>query len=312
MKEFVQEISAQMGFQRPDLVEKDLRLHSLLKFISDSDPFKGRYLFKGGTCLIKAYLGYYRLSEDIDLTYFEEGLLGLNQTRLRKKLGLQINELADNLFDFSIDRGYDFKPMKNDERYIQLGGSNKFVTFKLHYLGDVTGFPSFIKVQINFLEEVLFPHRVAELRSLSSEVTDKGVRVAFPEEFESYSSPIRMEIYDIEEIFCEKVRAVLTRRGIKARDFLDLFKMNDRYGLTLEGSRNDIIRKTIFMIERYEKYKENIEMKMDLIGDLEAYNWSYESGLFIEKVNEDDIFGYVRTILPDLEDIADEVKRRMK
>ena len=301
-----------MGFQRPDLVEKDLRLQTLLRFISQSDPFKSRYLFKGGTCLIKAYMGYYRLSEDIDLTYVEEGLLNMTQTRLRKKLGIQIDEIAQILNEFSIEWGYDFKPMKNDERYIQHGGSSKFVTFKLHYNGDVTGLPSFIKVQINFLEEMIFPKRIADLRSLSTELTDTGIRVAFPEEFELYSAPIRMDIYDIEEIFCEKVRAVLTRRGIKARDFVDLYKINKRFGLTPKRSRKEIIRKTLFMIERYEKYKENIEEKFDLLGDLEAYNWSYERGMFIERLRDEDIFRYIRTILPELEDISQEVRKGLK
>lgn len=312
MKEFVQEIASRMGFQRMDLVEKDLRLHTLLRFISTSHLFKGRYLFKGGTCLIKAYMGYYRLSEDIDLTYVEEGLEDLTQKRLRKKLGIQIDELAQVLYDFSIENGYDFKPMKNDERYIQHGGSNKFVTFKLHYNGDVTGLPSLIKVQINFLEEIIFPQHVADLRSLSTELTDSGVRVAFPEDFELYSAPIRMDIYDIEEIFCEKFRAVLTRRGIKARDFVDLYKINNMFGLTPMGCRKEIITKTLFMIERYRKYKENMKEKIDLLDDLEAYNWSYESGMFIERLRDEDIFRYIRTILPALEDISEEVSNRVK
>jgi len=95
-------------------------------------------------------------------------------------------------------------------------------------------------------------------------------------------------------------------------DFVDLYKINKRFGLTPKRSRKEIIRKTLFMIERYEKYKENIEEKFDLLGDLEAYNWSYERGMFIERLRDEDIFRYIRTILPELEDISQEVRKGLK
>jgi hypothetical protein len=46
-------------------VEKDMMLHRLLGSLQES--FRSDFLFKGGTCLIKVYLGYYRFSEDLTL-----------------------------------------------------------------------------------------------------------------------------------------------------------------------------------------------------------------------------------------------------
>lgn len=63
---FVDEISGTYGIQRRDLVEKDLLLHRLLRYLSRHHEFNENYLFKGGTCLIRCYLGYFRFSEDID------------------------------------------------------------------------------------------------------------------------------------------------------------------------------------------------------------------------------------------------------
>lgn len=52
-----------------DLLEKDIWITYILRELRSVD--ESRYLaFKGGTCLVKIYLGYYRFSEDIDLTWF--------------------------------------------------------------------------------------------------------------------------------------------------------------------------------------------------------------------------------------------------
>ena len=36
--------------------------------------------------------------------------------------------------------------------------------------------------------------------------------------------PMEIKVYDLKEILIEKVRAILTRRGIKARDFVGKYK----------------------------------------------------------------------------------------
>ncbi len=44
----------------------------------------------------------------------------------------------------------------------------------------------------------------------------------FPRLYKEYRTSIVFKVYDIREIFCEKVRAILTRRGFKERDFIDV------------------------------------------------------------------------------------------
>jgi len=55
--------------QRRDMIEKDVILHELLLDLSRNEFFAGNFAFKGGTCLIKCFYGYKRLSEDIDFTW---------------------------------------------------------------------------------------------------------------------------------------------------------------------------------------------------------------------------------------------------
>ena len=50
------------------LMEKDVWLTYILNELYSIEESK-QLAFKGGTCLVKAYYGYYRFSEDIDLTW---------------------------------------------------------------------------------------------------------------------------------------------------------------------------------------------------------------------------------------------------
>lgn len=53
----------------PAFVEKDYYAVQLLKIISEINRFDGSLIFAGGTCLAKAHLQTYRMSEDLDLKF---------------------------------------------------------------------------------------------------------------------------------------------------------------------------------------------------------------------------------------------------
>ena len=74
MKSFIQELGNLLKLSRLDLIEKDFILHNILLSLSQDDFFYNNFLFKGGTCLIKSYLGYYRFSEDIDFTWRDQSV----------------------------------------------------------------------------------------------------------------------------------------------------------------------------------------------------------------------------------------------
>ncbi|MBS3817326.1 MAG: nucleotidyl transferase AbiEii/AbiGii toxin family protein [Candidatus Thermoplasmatota archaeon] len=63
-KDFFAKLNKLVETGRKDIVEKDFHLHRLLSKISRDEYLKENFVFKGGTCLIKAYTGYYRFSEE--------------------------------------------------------------------------------------------------------------------------------------------------------------------------------------------------------------------------------------------------------
>jgi predicted nucleotidyltransferase component of viral defense system len=67
-KDFVYEVARTQKVKRADLIEKDLILHQVLFDLSKNKFFHDNLAFKGGTCLAKCYLDYFRFSEDIDFT----------------------------------------------------------------------------------------------------------------------------------------------------------------------------------------------------------------------------------------------------
>ena len=62
------EASAALG-ARADMVEKVLQLLHLLKSLLEHQYLKGKWVLKGGTALNLFFLGFPRLSVDIDLNY---------------------------------------------------------------------------------------------------------------------------------------------------------------------------------------------------------------------------------------------------
>jgi len=97
LREEINRISVDNGFA-PRLIEKDYHLTRILHKINER---KIKYLvFKGGTCLNKCYLGFYRLSEDLDFV-FNQDVKGLSKLQIRKIL----SELRKELFDILEELG---------------------------------------------------------------------------------------------------------------------------------------------------------------------------------------------------------------
>ena len=68
-KNFLTSIKDKANITALELIEKDFYLNILLSKINFEE-----YVFKGGTCLAKAYLDYFRFSEDLDFTFFDQKL----------------------------------------------------------------------------------------------------------------------------------------------------------------------------------------------------------------------------------------------
>jgi len=257
-----------------DLVEKDLLLHLLLKRISNNEYLRENLIFKGGTCLIKAYFGYYRFSEDLDFTWRDQGRFsGKTGKQQRKMLGEIINDIGATFKDIASELNMHFVPDKNNRKYVELGGSNRMLTFKIWYDSGVLNRTSFIKIQINFIETVFFQPVEKSLRNHFIEDLPREklmeLEFLFPEYTNEYFSKIDFTCYDLREIFVEKCRAILTRKTHKYRDFVDLYMLHCNSGLSIEDFEDLIISKILLSLQMYQKYRDNLQQSEIMFLDLE-------------------------------------------
>ncbi len=274
-RKFIDHIGDKLEIQRRDLIEKDILLQMLLSELVKNKNFKEDFAFKGGTCLIKIYFGYFRFSEDLDFTYLnQKEFVGLSKSKLRASMSEKINELGELIELIAKQFNLDFKLEKENRKYFGFGGSNAFVTFKLWYDSVVLNKPSFIKIQVNFIEKLNYA--IKELLAIFILGNrDKKEIETFFDDYSYLLNPVKIKVYDIKEILIEKVRAILTRRGIKARDFVDVFLIAKKEKLNLNDFKKEIIKKINNML-KFEKYNQNIkskenQLKEDLIlGEEEA------------------------------------------
>ena len=255
------------------MIEKDLTIHRILKELCDSTHFTENYLFKGGSCLVKCYFGYYRFSVDLDFTWQDRKAWGdLGKYELRRRLLLEMSSLGSLLEKTAQDIGFDFKNDLKNTRYFEFGGGCKMVTCKLWKNLEFT------KIQVNFADEILFPKKAAAVKTLLDNVQLSKDDTAYFEEALSSYRQFTVQAYSEKEILCEKVRAVLTRRAQKLRDFYDLY-MLEKSGYKIEDLREQIVAK-INACLNYERYRANLERNIK----------SFELSPILEEPFERDLF----------------------
>jgi predicted nucleotidyltransferase component of viral defense system len=260
-KEITEFIADKMKIVQREYIEKDLILSKLLYYLSKEKIFFDNYAFKGGTCLIKCYLGYYRFSEDMDFTYVrQDEFKEKSQKKIREIISSKIDSLAEMLERIAKPLGLIFKAEKENKKYFQYGGGNAFVTFKLWYFSDELNKDTFVKIQINHREKLDFEVKELDAKPIIAKNLEKDLSVNFPDQYQILISPIRIKVYDLKEILVEKIRAILTRRGLKARDFIDIYKITKVENVSLSSLSSKIIDKTEASL-RFEKYKLNLNDK---------------------------------------------------
>lgn len=256
LSEFIGFVTEKSDVSSYGLVEKDILIHGILKELSSA--FGEKYAFKGGSCLVKCYLGYYRFSVELDFTWIDQKAWGgLGSKRLRRELLKETEKLSVFLESVAGKLGLNFKNDVGDRNYIEFGGGNRMVTFKLWKNSEI------MKVQINFVESILFGYESVFANTLIGSGI-KAEDLVYFEDFFKYYSPFKVNAYRMEEILCEKVRAILTRRAQKLRDFYDIF-MLERQGINVKDFKQEIADK-VRTAMYFQKYKNNLE---ENIGNLE-------------------------------------------
>jgi len=296
LSEFITFVAEKSGVKKTKLVEQDILIHRILQEIYASPHLSANYLFKGGSCLVKGYFGYYRLSIDLDFTWRKQEVWAVGEKELRRKLHEEIKVFSRILEEISKQVVLDFVNNPKNRRYFEFGGGGRMITFKL-WRGQ-----ELVKIQVNFLEELLFPSKHVKVKTLLDSVALSRDEKKYFEESLNLYRPIDVEAYDEREILCEKVRAILTRRVQKLRDLYDLF-MLDAHGFKVEHFTNEIVRKISASLY-YKKYRNNLEankkamkFNMDILEDL------FERELFVENPPQN-FEGFLKGLLNPLKEIV--------
>lgn len=191
--------------------EMDYFLAIVSKVIYDSE-LKNRIVFKGGTAIHHCYLPQTRFSEDLDFSSL------------------------DKTITFN-----DVKPVLESEDFLEI--KKEYVSTatikieRLKYSGPL-GLPNSLKVEIDYLQNVVLPAQEIEYKNVW------GIKT-------------KVNVMDVKEICAEKIRA--TNDRARYRDFYDLYLLMEKYKFDIKEIeqliRQKEIRKSISQEAIFKKWE---------------------------------------------------------
>jgi len=313
IKRFVAQIKEKHKKINEPTIEKDFYLTLILNEISkhineDSKSPFSKLVFKGGTLLTRTHLNYHRISEDLDFTYLENDKLNKLSSKQRKKIiTIFTGELVEEISKVSNKFNLDFSTNKKDKKYCKVMDRKNVYIFKIYYK-PVYGAEEFIKLEVNFNDELIYPVLFEDIKHLFDSELIKDL-----EFIEGIKIQIRKNIpcYDLREIAGEKVRAILTRPTIKERDILDLFLILKTTDLEKSLDKKEIVNKIVrsksFIKGLNKKIKENIEMltknRKDIIEE--------RSKLTLIEIKENEYSAFEKKIIPFLVEIQEQALKEL-
>jgi predicted nucleotidyltransferase component of viral defense system len=250
LKEEIRRLSIETKFS-PPLLEKDYHLTRILHKISEK-RIKD-LIFKGGTCLNKCYLGFYRLSEDLDFIY-NQNVANQSKGQIKKILG----ELRRRLFEIlnelglktskEIGKGWKMLTSKEEPRIIGL----EIIT---NYNSLIDDSLQTIKLEISFRRKLINP---TQIKPIHHEFINSLGEPLLKED-------IKIEVIDLSENFTEKFRALVTRKNIAIRDIYDIDHIIKNKILKIDKENINLILIKINESKKEEFTKDNL---IQFIGDL--------------------------------------------
>jgi len=290
------------GAGRADIIEKDYHLHELLQEISKDPYLRGGLVFKGGTCLVKAYSGYYRFSEDIDFTWAgQERWSSVSANRRNDLCAEEAEKVVHHLKDITDRIGMSFSGEKRGED-VHLSSGGKMLTVHPSYPSALSKMMASVKIEVNFYDVLVHPCQEKVLGTYMDSADFQELAVLHEDQFRTYSTPVMMTCYDSREIFIEKCRALMTRKVYKPRDSLDLYQMRQMMGYAVPDHRDGIVRKVRFALGAYERYSDNI-----IDNDLSYLRYDRRDDNLLLRDMPGDIDASIAEIHRDLEKIRAEI-----
>jgi len=252
LKEELVKLSDKTKFSSP-LLEKDYHLTRILHKISEKQIKD--LIFKGGTCLNKCYLGFYRLSEDLDFAYNQD--VG-NQSKMQIKKILdkfrrELIEILDELgFKTSKELGEGWKMLTSKE-------GQKIVGLEIitKYNSLIDDSLQTIKLEVSFRKKLI---KSTKMKTIHHEFIDDSGQPILKKDYE-------IEVIDLAENFAEKFRALVTRKNIALRDVYDIHFILKNNILKID---KEIIGLILVKINESKKEKFTKENLIEFIENLDS------------------------------------------
>lgn len=261
----VSKIAATRADAPQDYLEKDVILHLLLARIMRDERVKSKLAFKGGTCLIKCYLGYPRFSVDLDFTWLDQDAWNQRPSKEVRDLSRGARRAVEATILDAV------KAIGIQRTNTIWGHNSEKLTIEAIYDGITPG-NSLVKFQVNFCDPVFYKPKELDAHSLLRGETPPELVLLDEDLTREYAAPVQSVVFDPREIVAEKGRAILTRRVPKGRDVLDLYLLERDHGLRIEDHLDDVRKKTIYSVTREGKYGEQLdarEMRLAALADLD-------------------------------------------
>jgi len=208
LREEIRRLSIETKFS-PRLLEKDYHLTKILHKISERRI--KNLVFRGGTCLNKCYLDFYRLSEDLDFV-FNQNVKGLSKMQIKKILDNLRRIIFEVLNELNLEtskelgRGWKMLTSKEEPKIIGLEIITQYKSLLDNSLQK-------IKIEISFRNKLI---NSTKTRPIHHEFINAFGEPILKEDMD-------VEVIDLAENFAEKFRALVTRKNIAIRDIYDLY-----------------------------------------------------------------------------------------
>lgn len=181
------------------LIEKDYYCTIALAHFAETTA--QQCIFKGGTCLAKVHVGFYRLSEDLDFTI----PMPVDAKRPQRR---KMTDKLKSAFDAApnaLGRMRIAEPLRGFNDSAQYAGT-------LAYQSVLTEKEETIKIEAALREPLIMTPAVVEVRTMLLD----------PLTGEALVGNILVACIAKDEAFADKFRAAATRREVAIRDFYDL------------------------------------------------------------------------------------------
>ena len=189
------------------LIERDYYCSLVLRYFFSTET---SLVFKGGTCLSKVYVDFYRLSEDLDFII----PVTAETTRTQRRANMEpVKHMFEKLPNV-------VPGMAISEAFEDQNESRQYIGY-LEYHSTVVEKLEKIKIEVGLREPLLSP---SESRIASTIAVNPFSGQALLPTFTVSAMALR-------EAYAEKFRAAMTRKGPVIRDFFDLYYAIRKRGL---------------------------------------------------------------------------------